>query len=168
VIHPGFRGRILVPVLLVVLAAGCAPPADTRFDAAQTTKGKSAVSKEAHEGKDFNKFFPKEHAKAPWDFVFKQDKKDAAIADLKKDGKLVATLSITDTLSEPEARDKFKESTEKVAGYPAAEEGKHGSALLVNDRYQVKIRSAPEGGLSKEEREEWLAKFDLDGLSKLD
>ena len=83
-------------------------------------------------------------------------------------GKEVATLTVFDTISEPEALDKFKESKEKVAGYPAAEEGKHGSALLVDDRYQVKIRSAPEGGLSKEEREEWLTKFDLAGLSKLD
>lgn len=165
---PRVRGRTVASTLVVLILAGCGSPADTRWQDAQTaSRNKPAVAKEARDGKDFNKFFPKDKAKEPWDFVFKQEKKGAAIADLKKDGKHVATLSITDTLSEPEALEKFKESTQKLVGCPMAEEGKLGTAVLVGDRYQVKVRSTP-NGLSKEEREEWLMQFDLIGLSKLD
>lgn len=166
--RPRVRSRSLATPLLILVITGCGSPADTRWQDAQTaSRNKSAVSKEAHDGKDFNKFFPKDKAKEPWDFVFKQEKKGAAIADLKKDGKHVATLSITDTISEPEALEKFKDSTKKLVGCPMAEEGKLGTAVLVGDRYQVKVRSTP-NGLSKEEREEWLTQFDLIGLSKLD
>lgn len=46
------------------------------------------------------------------------------------------------------------------------QKGSNSTAVLVGDRYQVSIRSS-NNNLTVEEREEWLSKFDLNGLSKL-
>ncbi len=154
---------VVVTTLLMIACGGVMTTSP--YDDANKNKGPS-TSKEALEGKEFNKFFPK--ASAPFDMVAKQDKKGVSLYELKKDGKVVAELSITDTVSTPETRDKYKTSTEKIGNYPAAPDGSLGTAVLVADRFQVKVRTLPRRRcFSKEDREEWLKKFDLDGLAKL-
>jgi hypothetical protein len=159
--------RLAVPLgLLALIMIACSGNLPTSpYDTAGKDK---AVAKEALEGKEFNKFFPK--ASAPFDMVAKQDKKGASIYELKKDGKVVASLSITDTVSEPDAKDKFKNSTEKINGYPSGSESSLETAILVADRFQVKVRTMPpatNATFGKADREEWIKKFDLDGLAKL-
>jgi hypothetical protein len=154
---------VLLTVALL-LACGSAPQPTRWAEAQQETKDKSAVSKEALDGKAFNKFFPK--VEAPWDLVYEQDKKGAAIANLKKDGKEMAKLSVTDTVSNPEAADKFKEATDKLGGFPHLKTGTHEVGVLVADRFQVKVKSMDDA-FSLPDCDVWLEKFDLDGISKL-
>ena len=85
---------------------------------------------------------------------------------MKKDGKEVAVLSVSDTLNAPNAVNKFKQSTENINGYPAVNQGKTGTAVLVGDRFQVKVLSR-DNSFTEEDRKAWLSKFDLRGLSKL-
>jgi hypothetical protein len=148
-----------------VVACAGGNPADTRWASAQQeSRNKPAVSKEALPGKEFNKFFPK--AEAPWDLTYKQEKQGTAIASLKKDGKEVATLTIFDTLSNPEAVKDYKETTQALAGYPLVAKGSKGTAILVAGRFQVQVRST-DNSFGEAERKEWLKKFDLDGLARL-
>jgi hypothetical protein len=149
--------------LVMIACSGTLPTSP--YDTAGKDK---AVSKEALEGKEFNQFFPKDQAKGEWDFVFGADKKGYAEAKLKKNSKDAATLSITDTVSNPEAKDKFKNSTKQINGYPSASQLKLETAVLVADRFQVKVLSTvPPNGLTEAEREDWIKKFNLDGLAKL-
>lgn len=168
---PVFNWRkALAPILLSVLllVTGCAPKAPGRFDQAQkesTQRGaQPAVSKTAEQGSSFNKFFPK--SGDGYDRVFSQEKKGFAEAKLKQGGKDVAMLAISDTTSMPAAATKFKSSTSKISGYPALEIGTTQTALLVADRYQVKVLSR-DPSFSQADRQEWIQKFDLNGLSKL-
>jgi len=152
----------LAPPLVL---AGCGGQQTSRWDEAQRqSQNKPAVAKEAVEGGAFNKFFPK--AESPFDLVYKQEKKGTAIASLKKDGKEVATLTIFDTLSNPEAVKDYKETTQALAGYPVVAKGSKGTALLVAGRFQVQVRSTDDS-FTEADRKEWLKKFDLDGLAKL-
>jgi hypothetical protein len=155
--------RFLV-LAAAIVAFGCGRQ-DSRWDKAQQeTKDKPAVAAEAVEGSAFNKFFPK--AEAPFELVYTQEKKGTAIADLKRDGKPVATLTVFDTLSNPEATAEYKETTQALAGFPLVAKGARGTAVLVNRRFQVQVRSADDS-LDEAARKEWLKKFDLDGLAKL-
>ena len=163
---PGLVPIVAVLTAMLMLACGGIPT--STYD--DSSKGPSTV-KESLEGKDFNKFFPKDQAKGEWDFVFKADKKGEAAGELKKAGKTVALLAITDTLNEPSAKDKFKASTEKINGYPVGvSESSLETAILVADRFQVKVRTMPpatNATFGKTDREDWIKKFDLDGLAKL-
>ena len=85
---------------------------------------------------------------------------------MKAEGKEIAILSISDTVNNPSAAAKFQDSTTKIGGYPAVTQGSSGTAVLVGDRYQVKIRSK-DASFSESDRQAWLSKFDLRGLSKL-
>jgi len=76
-------------------------------------------------------------------------------------------LAISDTKSTPTAAAKFKTSTKKIAGYPAVEVGKTQTAILVDNRYQVKILSR-DPSFTASDREQWLQKFNLKGLAQLD
>ncbi len=91
--------------------------------------GTSALPAKAVSGADLNKFFPS-------GVTFTQEKNGFSMANLKGGG----TLAITDLASIPSSRDKFKMSTESVAGYPASRVGQQGVAVLVGDRYQVMVR----------------------------
>jgi hypothetical protein len=167
--HRGIRsfavGLLVLPLLALVLACGGGNPDETRWASAQAeSRGKPAVAKEALPGKDFNKFFPK--AETPWDLTYKQEKQGTAIASLKKDGKEVATLTVFDTVSEPDVAKEYKESTQALAGHPLVAKGEKGTALLVADRFQVQVRSM-DASFGEEDRKEWLKKFDLDGIAKL-
>jgi hypothetical protein len=160
--------RSLVALLLtvVLLITGCQAKAPDRFAQAQqdsSKRGVTAVAKDATQGSQFNKFFPKPIP--GYERVYTQEKKGFAEAALKKDGKEVAKLSISDTSSLPAAAAKYENSTEKIGGYPAMTLGNTQTSVLVG-KYQVKVLSR-DPGFTKAEREQWISKFDLKGLSKL-
>ena len=161
--------KFLVTLLLAgcLLLTSCTQTAPSRFDGAQqesTQKGATAVSNKAQAGSNFNRYFP--DSGSGFERIYSQEKTGSAQAKLKKDGKEIAILAITDTLSNPSAVNKFNASGKQVKGYPAIEQGSTATAVLVGDRYQVKIRSK-DSSFTKEDREQWLGKFDLRGLSKL-
>jgi hypothetical protein len=168
-IMPRLR-KILAPLFLslLLLVTACAKEAPSRFEQAQQEssqqKSGQAVVKDATQGAEFNKFLPK--AGNGYERVFTQEKKGFAEAKLKKDGKDVAMLSISDTKSTPTAAAKFQQSTTKIAGYPALEIGNTQTAVLVNDRYQVKVLSR-DPSFTASDRQAWLQKFDLRGLAQL-
>ena len=150
-IMPRLR-RILAPLLLslllLVTSTSCATQAPSRFDQAQQQssqkKSGQAVVKDATQGASFNKYFPK--GGNGYERVFAQEKKGTSQAKLKQNGKEVATLTIFDTKSNP-----------------AATVGTMQTSVLVNNRYQVTVRSTAPGF----DREAWIQKFDLNGLSKV-
>lgn len=160
---------LLVSVMLLVTA--CATEAPSRFDQAQqeSTQKKTglAVAKDATQGSSFNKFFPP--TQAGFERVYTQEKKGFAEAKLKKGGKEVAVMSISDTQgttggANPTA--KFQNSNLTIGGYPAVTQGKNSTALLVGDRYQVKV-SSRDASFTQSDREAWLKKFNLRGIEKL-
>ncbi|HIK05924.1 MAG TPA: hypothetical protein IGS40_14610 [Trichormus sp. M33_DOE_039] len=161
--------RILAAVLLSVLllTTACTPKAPGRFDQAQQEssrqKSGQAVAKNATQGSEFNKFFPSEEN--DYQRVYTQEKKGFAEAKLKKAGKDVAMLSISDTTSTPGATAKFSNSTKTIAGYPAVEVGNTQTAVLVG-KYQVKVLSRSPS-FTASDRADWIEKFNLDGLAKL-
>ncbi|MBF2017437.1 MAG: hypothetical protein IGS23_19965 [Rivularia sp. T60_A2020_040] len=162
--------KILAALLLsiVLLTTACAQQAPGRFDqvqqeSTQQKKGQ-AVAKDATQGSEFNKFFPQ--ASDGYQRVFTQEKKGFAEAKLKQDGKEVAVMAISDTISVPGAAAKFSNSTKQISGYPAVEVGNTQTAILVNDRYQVKVLSRSPS-FTATDREAWLKKFNLSGLSRL-
>jgi hypothetical protein len=159
--------RVLIALGLLVLLSltSCATQKETRWDAAQQ-KGsqQSATSKDSVAGSQFNTFFPA--AESGFDLVFTQEKTGFAEAKLKKDGKDVALLSIFDTINNPDAAQKYKQSSEVLAGFPVVDIGSQGTGILVADRYQVQVRSTDDT-FSQIDRENWLQKFHLDGLSAL-
>ncbi len=119
--------------------------------------------KEATAGSALNKAFP--DGSGDFKVVFTQEKDGFSQADLTKAGTRVATLSVSDTAANPAARDKFKTATRKISGYPAAPVGSQGTAVLVGDRYQVQVRSL-QPSFTTQDREAWLAKFDLARLAR--
>ncbi|MBD2727411.1 hypothetical protein H6G96_13985 [Nostoc sp. FACHB-892] len=163
------RGRTVIAALLlsvVLLTTACSPKTPGRFDQAQkesTQQKNVAVAKTATQGSEFNKLFPK--ASDGYQGVYTQEKKGFANLKLKKGGKDVALLSISDTTSTPSAAAKFSKSTKKIGGYPAVEVGKTQTAILVG-KYQVKaISSNP--SFTASDRANWLEKFNLNGLARL-
>jgi hypothetical protein len=167
--------KVLAPLLLSVLLliTSCAQQPPSRFDQAQRAssqqKSGQAVAKNATQGAEFNKFFPK--ASEGYQLVYTQEKKGFAEAKLKKAGKELAMLSISDTkipdmTGAPNPAAKYQQSTKTIAGYPAVEQGKTATGLLVKNRYQVKALSR-NPSFTPSDREAWLQKFDLNGLSQL-
>ncbi|MBD2344780.1 hypothetical protein [Anabaena subtropica] len=161
--------RILSAVLLSVLllTTACTPQAPGRFDQAQQESSRQktgqAVAKNATQGNEFNKFFPNETA--GYQRVYTQEKKGFAEAKLKKDGKDLAMLSVSDTTSTPGAAAKFSKSTKKIGGYPAVEVGNTQTAVLVG-KYQVKVLSRSPS-FTASDRANWIEKFNLGGLAEL-
>ena len=157
----------LLSILLFVTLTACSPKPTSRFDQAQqesTQRGVTAVANKSEQGSSFNKFFPK--AGEGYDRVYTQEKKGFAEAKLKKDGKDLAVMAISDTLNTPIAAAKFQQSTATIGGFPSVQQGSTGTAVLVADRYQVKVLSR-DPSFTARDREAWLAKFDLKGLSRL-
>ena len=155
---------LLVSVLLLTTA--CTPDEPGRFDQVQqeSTQQKrgQAVVETATQGGEFNKFFPA--AGDGYERVFTQEKKGFAEAKLKKDGQDLATLAVFDTSSTPATATSYSNSTTQIAGYPAREIGNTQTAILVNNRYQVKVLSTV---LTPSERADWIEKFNLDGIASL-
>ncbi len=159
----------LIPLTLIFLlfltACSSAP---SKYDQVQKdTTGfgsPAAVDKKAEKGEKFNAFFP--GSQGNYEVVPAQEKKGFAEYKLKQNGNVVAMLSISDTLSLPEAAAKYANASEKIAGYPAVQQGTTATGILVNGRYQVKVLSR-DPAFSAEDRAAWLQKFDLKGLAQL-
>ena len=161
--------KVLAPFLIVTLlmVTSCAQQPPSRYDAAQkeSTQGSQrnqTISQEAIQGSNFNKFFPA--SGEGYQRVYTQEKRGFAQAALKQNGQKIATLSISDTIGNETAKTKFEKTSQKIGGYPAVQQGKTTTAVLVADRYQVKVSSKQ---LSQSEREEWLTRFNLSGLANL-
>ncbi|WP_069791735.1 hypothetical protein A5482_012970 [Cyanobacterium sp. IPPAS B-1200] len=154
--------------LLVILPA-CGDSTPSRFEGAQQEsidagRRDTAVSTDAEDGSSFNRFFPP--SEGNYERVFTQEKDGFVEAILKDSGQNVATLGVFDTISNPSAKDDFVDSQEQIGGYPVAQKGSRATAVLVEDRFQVTVRSMDDG-FSVADRETWLGKFDLDGLASL-
>lgn len=116
------------------------------------------------DGKAFNKFFAKDADGHK--VVFTTEKVGTSQAKLKKDGKEVATFTITDLVGDQTKLDAYKKAKGKIGTYPMLAKGSKGTALLVGNRYQVQIR-AKDAKLDEAARKKWLEKFDLKGLAML-
>lgn len=165
----GLRKLLLSLLLsLALLVTSCAQQQASRFEQAQqdsTARNATAVVKESEAGSSFNQFFPT--PSGGYERVYTQEKKGFAEAKLKKDGKEVAVMAISDTLNNPSAVTKFQSSTTEISGYPAVNQGSNGTAVLVADRFQVKVLSR-DPSFTESDRQTWLSKFDLQGLSQLE
>ena len=157
---------VFISVLLLVSACGSGAPPSPYDQVQQETSGSQApaVAGEAVQGSNFNALFP--DAGDGFDVVPSQEKKGFAEYKLKKDGTTMAMLSINDTISNPDAASKFANSDRSVAGYPAVNIGSKQTAILVADRFQVKVQSRDEA-FAQSDREDWLSKFNLRGLASL-
>lgn len=164
-------GSILVSLCLCSLlfvATGCAgkppsPYAQAQQESTQRNAPK-AIAKAATQGSEFNKFFP--DAADGYQRIYTQEKKGFAEAKLNKDGVNLAMLSISDTTSLPSAAAKYSQATDNIQGFPTVEQGTTQTGVLVGDRYQVKVLSRSPS-FTKSDRQAWIARFDLRGLSKL-
>ena len=160
--------KMRTPTLLLVLAlsslgsVGCKEE-PTRWDHASSAAPPATIAPDAKAGGAFNKFFPADGIEGT-SRVFTAEKAGYAEAKLKHDGKDLATISISDTENDPEAKHKFAAATDKLDGFPLVTVGKNQSALLVKDRYQVKVSSPT---LDAEARKAWLGRFNINGLKAL-
>jgi hypothetical protein len=135
---------LLLSVLLITSTTACAQKAPSRFDNAQQESSRQ---------------------RSGYNRVFTQEKKGFSEANLKKGGKVVAQLAISDTTSTPATAKSYSNSTKKVAGYPAKTLGKTKTSILVG-KYQVSAISK-DPSFTESDREAWLQKFNLAGLSRL-
>ena len=115
-------------------------------------------------GTAFNRLFPA--AEAGEQVLFAQEKRGFSEARLKKQGETTALLAISDVITAPQARDKYTTSVERLGGWPLVEQGAEASAVLVADRFQVKVISQGPG-LSVAQRHDLIQAFDLEGLARL-
>jgi hypothetical protein len=164
-----FRGRRILAALLLsvlLLTTACSTKAPSRFDQVQqeSTRQKKgqAVAKDATQGGKLNKYFPS--AGDGYQRVYTQEKTGFSEANLKKGGKTLAQLAISDTTSLPSAAAKFSNSTKKIGGYPALTVGNTQTAVLAG-KFQVKVISK-DPTFTASDRADWIEKFNLDGLAK--
>lgn len=155
---------LLLSLVLLISACSYSSPYDEVQEETTGRDAPAAVSDDATKGGSFNQFFPR--SQDGYNVVPAQEKQGFAEYKVNQDGTNVAMLSINDTTSNPEAKQKFSVSTRQVAGYPVVDVGNNQTAALVADRYQVKVQSRDES-FQKEDREAWLSKFDLTGLAEL-
>lgn len=157
--------RVLATVLLsTALLVSCGSSEPSRYEQAQqNSQNAPAVAQDAQQGASFNQFFPR--SVSGYEIVPSQEKKGFAEYKVNQGGKTVAMLAINDTTGTG-AADKFQNSTMNVAGYPAVEQGQNATAILVNNRFQVKVLSR-DASFTKENRAAWIQKFDLQGLARL-
>jgi hypothetical protein len=167
--HPALvlrpRGLLVLVLLTALPASGCYRE-PTRWDQVQqeTRRNQPAVAREGVAGGEFNKMFPK--PEGDFDVVYTQEKKGFAQAVLKKAGNEVATLSVFDTVSNPEAAENYKSATMDLKGYPMIDIGEQGTGVLVGNRFQVQVRTK-DANFDKAQRQDWLARFDLANLEQL-
>jgi hypothetical protein len=115
-------------------------------------------------GTALNRLFPAPEAGET--LVFTQEKRGFSQARLKQGDAVRALLSISDVTTSPASRAKFGSSASALGGWPLVEQGDQSSALLVADRFQVKVIGQG-AGLSLDERHELLGAFDLQALAAL-
>lgn len=147
---------------LALVAVGCGKE-PSRWDQAATATATATAAGPKIEGSKLNAFFPADGTDG-YSRVFSQEKEGFVEAKLKKDGQEVATLSISDASSDEGAKSKFASASDKVNGHPLVTVGKNQSAVLVNNKLQVKVSSQT---LDADARKALLTKFDLAGLAKL-
>jgi hypothetical protein len=154
------KGVLLVLGLAALIAGSCgrSSPPETSAPAQQQQQ---AAGGSITVGGDLNASFPK--VDAPYTLTFTQEKAGYAQADLSRDGEKLAQLSVSDTNANPSARDKFASSSRSFAGHPSASVGSQGTAILVNGRYQIQVRSQS-ASFSAQDREAWLARFQTSSL----
>ena len=165
--HPRNSARAfsLLVIFVTLLLSACTPEAASRWATIQeASEGQRATAQEALAGGEFNKFFPE--SRDEFEVVYTQEKIGFAEANLKEEGNDVATLAIFDTVSNPAAADKYAESSEELEGYPLVAVGSNTNAILVAERFQIQVRSKTDE-FTQDDRKEWLAEFDLDGLAAL-
>lgn len=164
--HSKIRTLLLISLIASALfITACNVKEATVWDAAQTaSQDGEAVAEDAIAGSEFNQFFPK--SADGLEVIFSQEKDGFAEAVLEKDGAEVATLSISDIISNPSAADKYADSSDTLDSFPLVDVGSQGSAVLVADRFQVQVRSKADD-FNRDNRVSWLAAFDLAGLSGL-
>jgi len=146
------------PVARTVPRPSVVPPARTSVSAPPGPAGVVG-------GSSFNKLFPTSGTDG-YKLVYTQEKKGFAQAEISKGGQKAATLSISDVAANPEATRKFQQGGRQIGGYPAADVGSQGTAVLVGNRFQVQVRSNS-AAFSPSDREAWLTKFKLDDLARL-
>ncbi len=151
---------VLALVGSALLAAACKKE-PTRWDEAATATVPGSTAPKI-EGKKLNAFFPADGTDG-YSRVFSQEKDGFVEAKLKKDG-AEAVLAISDVSADEAAKGKFASASDKLAGQPLVTVGKNQSAVLVHDKFQVKVSSQT---LDADARKALLGKFDLDGLGKL-
>lgn len=164
--------RSLISVLLVITLLFITPAcgnneATSRFESAQKESTQSnavAVEKETIQGGELNRYFPKN--KGAYKVIYTQEKPGLAQAKLKRDGQELALMSISDIANNPSAVDKFKQSDKTINNYPLVNQGSKATALLVNNRYQIKIISRSQL-FDETDRKQWLRQFDLATLAQL-
>ncbi|NET28887.1 hypothetical protein [Okeania sp. SIO1I7] len=160
--------KILAPIFisLLLLTSACGGAKQpSRFDQAQQqSKTERPSQAEQVSGGSLNKYFPS--SSGDYKLNYAQEKKGFAQASLKKGGQEVAVMSINDISASPAAANKFQNSSKKIGGYPAVEQGKTTTAVLVDNRFQVKAQSKDDS-FTASDREAWLQKFNLSGLSNL-
>ena len=115
-------------------------------------------------GTAFNRLFPE--PEAGYQLVFTHEKRGFSEARLKHGGQVKALLAISDVTTAPEARKKFEASQSRLQGWPLVEQGQQATALLVADRFQVKVIGQGDG-LDAEQRQELIGQFNLRGLAAL-
>lgn len=115
-------------------------------------------------GPAFNALFPKVHPGEQ--MVFTQEKRGFSQARLKEGDTTKALLSISDVLTSPSSRAKFNGAKRDLQSWPLVDQGTQASALLVADRFQVKVIGQG-AGLTPDDRHDLLSAFDLKGLAAL-
>ena len=157
----------LTPLVLALaaffFAAACKKdePKSTRWeDAAAALETAPASSAPKLPTGTFNKFFPKDGD--GYTRTFTADKEGYAEAKFQK-GTDTITLTVADSDQNPQAKEKFKDATEKLDGFPVTTLGNNQTSVLVKDRYLVKASSKT---VDHEARKAILAKFDLKGLAQ--
>jgi hypothetical protein len=115
-------------------------------------------------GTAFTRLFPK--VEPGEQLVFTQEKRGFSEARLKQGDRVKALLAISDVTTAPAARSKFDVSEAMLQGWPLVEQGAQASALLVADRFQVKVIGQGTG-LDVEQRHELIGQFDLRRLAAL-
>jgi hypothetical protein len=122
-------------------------------------------NQEVVNGTAFNRLFPSPGTGE--EVVFTQEKRGFSEAKLKRGGELLALLAISDTTTAPEAKTKFQATSQQINGWPLVEQGPQVSALLVADRFQVKVIGQG-SGLDPDRRHALLGAFDLSRLAALE
>ncbi len=165
-----FLGAVSVVAFVAMLSplAGCKKDEPTRWDQASSaakapTPPPDAPAVPKTEGGALNKFFPADGTDGT-KRVFTQEKTGFAEARLSREGKDVATLSISDAVNDDAVKAKFTGVADSFKGNPIVTVGKNQTAVLVKNKYQVKVSSQ---SLDADARKAWLDKFDLSGLSAL-
>ncbi len=121
-------------------------------------------AREVVNGSAFNRLFPA--PEAGQQLVFTQEKRGFSEARLRQADAVIALLAVSDTITAPEAKTKFLAADDRLKGWPLVEQGSQASALLVADRFQVKVIGQGTG-LDPQQRHELLEAFDLPALATL-